>query len=408
MQERGSQMKRCAVRHMIVLFAVIPVMIVAGSAYGTTSEEQKTLSCFGATPDQGQAGADTLDLSLGFETAGIITESTTINTADLTFDCDGISVVSATLNTAGLTFDENGIGEGSSTVNAVVRIEASAPDCEGDVTVRIEDGELVCEDAFTVYGSATTSTTTTVPLTTSTTTTVSPTTSTTTQPLTTVSSTTTTTAQVASVDFVANTTYGFVPLTVQFTNLSTGDIKDFRWNFGDNSTSTETDPAHTYSKEGNYTVMLYGTDADGEEVRKIKESYILVLPTVPCLLVSVLNDHEAAAELRKMRNALLRTRAGILPVSIYYRHAFEFGMILYDNEELQERLRSLVAGNEILVQRLAEGKKGVMAADQLDLLIAFLYEVKQFAGPAFQYDLQRLIDGMNSGYLLRVMNVMVQ
>ncbi|MAO68913.1 MULTISPECIES: S8 family serine peptidase [Idiomarina] len=53
-------------------------------------------------------------------------------------------------------------------------------------------------------------------------------------------------------------------LTVSFTNTSTdrdGDIESYFWEFGDGSTSTETNPVYAYSQEGTYDVTLTVTDA---------------------------------------------------------------------------------------------------------------------------------------------------
>lgn len=49
------------------------------------------------------------------------------------------------------------------------------------------------------------------------------------------------------------------PYTVKFTDLSTspyGNITDWEWDFGDETTSTQVNPVHTFPGEGNYTVTL--------------------------------------------------------------------------------------------------------------------------------------------------------
>jgi len=55
-------------------------------------------------------------------------------------------------------------------------------------------------------------------------------------------------------------------LTLQFTDLSSGDVASREWDFGDGTTSTDENPTHTYSREGYYTISLVatGSDPDGD------------------------------------------------------------------------------------------------------------------------------------------------
>jgi len=65
--------------------------------------------------------------------------------------------------------------------------------------------------------------------------------------------------------FAANTTAGTTPLTVQFTDTSTGGLTSWSWSFGDGNTSMEQHPIHTYRTPGTYTVNLTvstGSDSD--------------------------------------------------------------------------------------------------------------------------------------------------
>jgi PKD repeat protein len=58
-------------------------------------------------------------------------------------------------------------------------------------------------------------------------------------------------------------TYAVDGLTVTFTNTTAhGDT--YAWDFGDNATSTEENPVHTYAADGSYTVKLTATNANGE------------------------------------------------------------------------------------------------------------------------------------------------
>jgi PKD repeat protein len=56
--------------------------------------------------------------------------------------------------------------------------------------------------------------------------------------------------------FHADAFSGMPPLTVHFTNDTTGNFTSSAWDFGDGATSTETSPTHTYTQPGTFTVNL--------------------------------------------------------------------------------------------------------------------------------------------------------
>ena len=76
--------------------------------------------------------------------------------------------------------------------------------------------------------------------------------------------------------FYASPVSGKVPLTVKFTDKSTGSSASYLWNFGDKYTSTVKNPVHKYTKAGKYTVTLKVTSAAGSNT-VTKSSYINVL-----------------------------------------------------------------------------------------------------------------------------------
>jgi PKD repeat protein len=80
-----------------------------------------------------------------------------------------------------------------------------------------------------------------------------------------------------SADFSADNTTGYFPLTVRFTDLSTGipAPSAWTWSFGDGSAnSTARNPIHTY-QPGQYTVTLTVSN-DLEQVTVMKANYITV------------------------------------------------------------------------------------------------------------------------------------
>lgn len=64
-------------------------------------------------------------------------------------------------------------------------------------------------------------------------------------------------------NFTAAPASGYAPMTVRFTNRSTGDITSYAWDFGDGSTSTDKSPSHVYANAGNYNAVLTVTGPGG-------------------------------------------------------------------------------------------------------------------------------------------------
>ncbi len=77
-------------------------------------------------------------------------------------------------------------------------------------------------------------------------------------------------------NFVGNPTSGYAALTVNFTDLSSGSIDDWLWDFGDGNNSTSRNPSHTYTEVGIYTVSLT-IFFDGESNTKTIVDYIEVI-----------------------------------------------------------------------------------------------------------------------------------
>jgi PKD repeat protein len=80
--------------------------------------------------------------------------------------------------------------------------------------------------------------------------------------------------------FSGTPTSGTAPLTVQFTDTSTGSPTNWTWDFGDGNTSTLEDPGYTYVSNGTYDIQLTATNAAGSNITT-QTGYIIVGDTVP-------------------------------------------------------------------------------------------------------------------------------
>jgi gliding motility-associated-like protein len=92
---------------------------------------------------------------------------------------------------------------------------------------------------------------------------------------------------------------------VQFTNTSVGTGMTYAWAFGDGTTSTATNPTHTFADTGRYTITLQVFDINGCDSTTVRNQYIhVVQPTAqfvtdtlgancPPLLVNFANQSSA-------------------------------------------------------------------------------------------------------------------
>lgn len=76
------------------------------------------------------------------------------------------------------------------------------------------------------------------------------------------------------IDFSTDFTNKAVGQTFAFEII--GSFTNIQWNFGDNNTSTETNPTHTYNQSGTYSVTVIASDENGCSVTKTRSNYITV------------------------------------------------------------------------------------------------------------------------------------
>jgi hypothetical protein len=100
-------------------------------------------------------------------------------------------------------------------------------------------------------------------------------------------------------EFSADPLAGQAPLTVQFTDLSSGDPTSWRWEFGDGGSSQERNPIHVYTDTGMYSVSL-SIQADAASDFVEKSGYIVIsgmtLPVPGCSLPPTDPDDDGLCE----------------------------------------------------------------------------------------------------------------
>ncbi|MSR63650.1 MAG: PKD domain-containing protein, partial [Planctomycetes bacterium] len=103
---------------------------------------------------------------------------------------------------------------------------------------------------------------------------------------------------VPAAGFVASRMLGVAPLTVDFTDASTGQVTAWVWNFGDGPQSSLQHPTKTYAAPGSYDVQLTTRGPRGTDI-EVKSAYITVV-------VGPLADFEATP------------RSGSCPLSVAF------------------------------------------------------------------------------------------
>ncbi len=111
-------------------------------------------------------------------------------------------------------------------------------------------------------------------------------------------------------EFAANVTFGPAPLTVGFTDESSGTITAYAWDFQDDGVidSTEKDPVYTYPSQGTFSVNLTVTGPAGSASEE-KTGFITVTgPSHPDLVITQIstNGNELFAHESNTVNATVR------------------------------------------------------------------------------------------------------
>lgn len=92
-------------------------------------------------------------------------------------------------------------------------------------------------------------------------------------------------AQAPAAEFSGSSTNGCAPMTVNFSDLSTGNPTQWNWDFGNGQLSTLKNPSVTYTQPGRYTVRLVARNANG--VNDMEKTEYIVVNSAPAANFSV-------------------------------------------------------------------------------------------------------------------------
>jgi hypothetical protein len=96
-------------------------------------------------------------------------------------------------------------------------------------------------------------------------------------------------------DFTATPITGTIPLTVDFTDTSSGSPNSWNWSFGDGEYSIEQDPVHTYSTYGTHSVNLTVSNSVGSNFLE-KPAYIMGTGGTYSVFVEGVGDYHGTAD----------------------------------------------------------------------------------------------------------------
>lgn len=209
-----------------------------------------------------------------------------------------------------------------------------------------------------------------------------------------------------TLDFMGSPTLGVAPLTVNFTNLSQGNIESYLWNFGDGTTSTEQNPSHTYTDIGNFGVILTAYGIDGSPETEVRSDYVIVLPE--CLFMNALDNQGNIKILRNLRDSLLTNIFGLILTAVYYQNSAELTSILAENPDLQDDLRDLVGENINVALNLINKRKTSVSKDNVDSVIELLNDIQLKGSPRLKADINLVTRALRKSYFLYGLGVEVR
>ena len=112
--------------------------------------------------------------------------------------------------------------------------------------------------------------------------------------------------------------------------------------------------------------------------------------------------------LRQLRDARLATAFGAMIATMYYRNMEEIAGILQDSPDLRDRFSRLAHDTMPSVQELVLQGTATITADDLLAIHAFLIDLQDHAGLQVRMDIDFILRGLESGWLLQVLGISIK
>ena len=159
--------------------------------------------------------------------------------------------------------------------------------------------------------------------------------------------------------FVADKTVGCAPLTVKFTDQSSGSPTSWKWDISNNGSVdyTSQHPTHTFTTEGTYTVKLTAINSNAQD-SIVKTAIITVAPALKANidLVQTINCNGA-------NNAILK----VTPIGGNGTYSY-----LWNNNQTSQTLSNLPIGNYTVTVRdgyncMASANKSITQPEKINI-----------------------------------------
>ena len=210
-------------------------------------------------------------------------------------------------------------------------------------------------------------------------------------------------------NFSASPRSGNTPLTVKFTDFSTGDINGWSWNFGDGGTGAEQSPTHIYENPGNYTISLNVSGPGGSD-NKTKKDYITVSKGKPCPAIKALGkEAKELYVIRQFRDqALAKNPEGREYIVSYYKHAPEISSLMLKNKGLTIKTALMLKKYCSRLKALAEGKEIILQAKERQEIIDLLRKFNKKPSPGLKAAIEKTKRDISDRRVMERMGIKVE